>query len=55
MQRPLGREMRMFETRNTALGGSKTADNLADADALAAEPSVVGHVLADNTGQQRDN
>ena len=34
LQRRLGREMTMFETRNAALGGSKTADNLADADAL---------------------
>ena len=40
MQRRLGREMRMFETRNTALGRSKTADNLADADALGIDPSI---------------
>ncbi|UVO26993.1 hypothetical protein [Bradyrhizobium arachidis] len=38
MQRRLGRKMRMFETRNTALGGSKTADNLADAEALGIGP-----------------
>lgn len=48
MQRRLGREMTMFETRNTALGGSKTADNLADADALGIDPSVVGHILHGN-------
>lgn len=50
MQRRLGREMRMFETRNAALGGSKTADNLADADAMGIDPSVVGHVLSGNYG-----
>lgn len=50
MQRRLGREQRMFETRNQALGGSKTADNLADADALGIDPSVVGHVLSGNYG-----
>lgn len=48
MQRRLGREMRMFETRNTALGGSKTADNFADAEALGVDPSVIGHVLHGN-------
>lgn len=30
LQRQLSRENTMFETRNAALGGSKTADNLAD-------------------------
>jgi len=50
MQRRLGREMRMFETRNTAMGGSKTADNLADADAMGIDPSVVGNVLSGNYG-----
>jgi hypothetical protein len=50
MQRRLGREQRMFETRNQALGGSKTADNLADADALGIDPSLVGHVLSGNYG-----
>jgi hypothetical protein len=50
LQRRLGREQRMFETRAQALGGSKTADNLADADALGIDPSVVGHVLSGNYG-----
>jgi hypothetical protein len=50
MQRRLGREQRMFETRNQALGGSKTADNLADADALGIDPSVVGHIISGNWG-----
>lgn len=50
MQRRIGREQRMFETRNHALGGSKTADNLADSDALGIDPSVVGHIIAGNWG-----
>ncbi|PDT55763.1 hypothetical protein CO678_41995 [Bradyrhizobium diazoefficiens] len=50
MQRRIGREQRMFETRNQALGNSKTAENLADADALGIDPSVVGHILSGNYG-----
>lgn len=50
MQRRIGREQRMFETRNQALGNSKTAENLADADAMGIDPSVVGHVLSGNYG-----
>jgi hypothetical protein len=50
MQRRIGREQAMFETRNQALGGSKTADNLADADALGIDPSVVGHIISGNYG-----
>ena len=48
MQRRLAREGTMFETRNAALGGSKTADNLADAAALDAIPSVIGHLAHGN-------
>jgi hypothetical protein len=48
MQRRLGREMQMFETRNAALGGSKTADNLADQAALGVDPAVVLHALHGN-------
>lgn len=48
MQRRLGREQTMFATRNQALGGSKTADHLADADAMGALPSLVGQVLSGN-------
>lgn len=48
MQRRLGREQTMFETRNQALGNSKTAENLADADAMGALPSLVGQVLSGN-------
>jgi hypothetical protein len=50
MQRRLGREMTMFETRNQALGGSRTADNLADANALGVNPTLVGQVLSGNWG-----
>lgn len=38
----IAREQRMFETSNAALGGSKTADNLADAAEMAKfDPSVM--------------
>lgn len=48
MQRRLGREQTMFGTRTQALGNSKTAENLADADAMGALPSLVGQVLSGN-------
>ena len=48
MQRRLGREQTMFETRNQALGGSRTADNLADADAMGIDPTMVGQLLTGN-------
>jgi len=39
----IGREQRMFETANAALGGSKTADNIADAaDVGGFDPSMIG-------------
>jgi hypothetical protein len=42
----LGREKQMFETRNAATGGSKTADNLADmADMTQFDPSIMGSLL----------
>jgi hypothetical protein len=45
----IGREQRMFETANTALGGSKTADNLADtADASGFDPMIIGNILTGN-------
>jgi hypothetical protein len=54
MLRRLAREQTMFETRNQALGGSRTADNLADANAMGIDPTVVGHVLSGNyTGAVR--
>jgi len=50
MQRRLAREQTMFETRSHALGGSKTADNFADADAMGIDPTMVGHILSGNYG-----
>lgn len=42
MGRRIAREQRMFETANAALGGSKTADNLADAAEMAKfDPGVM--------------
>lgn len=47
MQRRIAREQRMFETANAATGGSKTADNLADASDLAAfDPSIMQKLLS---------
>lgn len=48
MQRRLARENTMFETRQHAMGGSRTADNLADAEAMGVDPSFIGHVLTGN-------
>ena len=48
MARRIGRENTMFETRNAALGGSKTADNLADQAAMAVDPSLLGHLIQGN-------
>ncbi len=50
MQRRIGREQTMATTRQQAYGGSGTAENLADADAMGIDPSVVGHVIAGNWG-----
>lgn len=44
LQRRIGRESTMFETRNAALGGSKTDMNLADADAMGVDPHLMGMV-----------
>lgn len=45
LQRRLARENTMFETRATALGGSKTADNLADAEAMGVDPGLIRSVI----------
>ena len=51
LQRQLGRESTMFETRNAALGGSKTADNLADSNDTAAQAaSVVMNIISGRWG-----
>lgn len=49
LQERIGREMRMFETRGAATGGSRTADNLADmADLASFDPSIVGNLFTGN-------
>lgn len=48
MMERIGRENRMFETRAQALGGSKTADNLADQQATGVNPEIIGNVLSGN-------
>jgi hypothetical protein len=48
MQRRLSREQRMAETRNQALGNSKTVDNLADEAAMSVDPTLVGQVFSGN-------
>jgi hypothetical protein len=40
LQRQIGRENTMFQTRNQAMGGSKTADNLNDDAAMAVSPEI---------------
>ncbi|MBB4407100.1 hypothetical protein [Agrobacterium radiobacter] len=47
--RRVGREQRMFDTAAAALGGSKTADNLADAaDVAKFDPSVMSNLFHGN-------
>lgn len=48
MQRRIGRENTMFQTRNAATGNSKTAENLADDAAIGVDPTLVGQVLSGN-------
>lgn len=48
MQRRIGREQTMFESRNAALGGSKTADNLNDHAAMGVDPHLVGQIVTGN-------
>lgn len=48
MQRRIGREQTMFETRAQALGGSKTADNLADQAAMGVDPHLVSQIVTGN-------
>lgn len=46
MGRRIAREQRMFETANAAMGGSKTADNLADAAEMSKfDPGVMTNLL----------
>lgn len=48
MQRRLTRENTMFETRNAAMGGSKTADNLNDHAAMGIDPHLIGQIVTGN-------
>lgn len=49
LMRRLGREQRMFETANYALGGSRTAENLADtADASGFDPTIISNIVSGN-------
>lgn len=48
MQRRIGREDTMFQTRNAAMGNSKTAENLADDAAMGVDPHLIGQVLSGN-------
>lgn len=55
LNRLIGRENTMFQTRNAAVGNSKTAENLADDAALGVDPSLVGNLLSGNwTGAARN-
>ncbi len=48
----IGRENRMFETSNAALGNSRTADNLGDVDDMANfDPAVLTNILTGNWKQ----
>jgi len=47
----LSREQRMFETSSQALGGSRTADNLADTAEIASfDPTILGNLLQGRFG-----
>ncbi len=48
MMRQLGRENTMFQTRNAAVGNSKTAENLADDASMGIDPTLVGQILGGN-------
>lgn len=50
LQRQIARENTMFQTRNQAMGGSKTADNLNDDAAMAVSPEVIGVIKNIVTG-----
>lgn len=54
MQRRIGRENTMFQTRHAATGNSKTAENLADDAAMGIDPTLVGQIISGNwTGALR--
>lgn len=45
MQRRIGREDTMFQTRNAAMGNSKTAENIADDAAMGIDPTLIGTLV----------
>jgi len=45
LQQRIGREDTMFQTRNAALGGSKTIENAADDAAMGIDPTVIGSLV----------
>lgn len=54
MQRRIGRENTMFQTRQAATGNSKTTENLADDAAMGVDPGLIGQILTGNiTGAVR--
>jgi hypothetical protein len=50
MQRRIGREDAMFQTRQRAVGNSNTAENLSDDRALGSLPTLVGQIISGNFG-----
>lgn len=50
LSKRLAWEQRMFETRNQALGNSKTAENLADSDAMSVDPNLVKSIVTGDWG-----
>jgi len=50
MQRRIGRENTMFETRRQATGGSQTHDNSQDALAQHVDPTIMGALLTGHPG-----
>lgn len=48
MIRRLNRENTMFDTRHKAFGGSRTAENLADAGAMGVDPSILAALMHGN-------
>jgi hypothetical protein len=50
LDRRIGRENTMFETRNLATQGSRTYDNQADGQAMGFSPEVFGNIAAGNYG-----
>jgi len=55
LRKALDRENLMFQTRQEALGGSKTADNLADNASIGVSPEIVSELLRGNVMQAGKN